>query len=228
MTDLIPTEPAEHCGDILDLPSEGDTTECVLRPGHSGSHANETGTRWRLTAPVPVAHATPSSSEEGESGCALPGFMSCDCNHIDGCQHPTPAPVIAEGVVCDCGHPIRHLESECGGETEPFMEGRTPAQQAAVDAPAPEPGLREPHANPPGSTQEQLPPAVLALIDTGDYLSTACDTALRLERAPAPTPTSGGAIPNVAWYVEQMHARCRRNHKFTGQPCICRCHRETT
>jgi len=51
---------------------------------------------------------------------------------------PASAPVAAEGVVCDCGYPIRHLESECGGDTEPFTAARTPAQQAAVDAPCPD------------------------------------------------------------------------------------------
>lgn len=41
-------QPAEYCGDSAYLPLGGGTTECVLRPGHSGSHANETGTRWSL------------------------------------------------------------------------------------------------------------------------------------------------------------------------------------
>jgi hypothetical protein len=75
---------------------------------------------------------------------------------------------------------------------------------------------------PPGSTREQLPPAVLALLPARDYLSTACDTGQQLTEAP--TPTSGGAIPNVGWYTQMLHTRCRRNHKFTGALCICPCH----
>lgn len=40
----------------------------------------------------------------------------------------------AFGTVCDCGHATPHLETECGGLAEPFMEGRTPVQQAVIDA----------------------------------------------------------------------------------------------
>ncbi|MFJ3537023.1 hypothetical protein ACIPQA_16320 [Streptomyces sp. NPDC090109] len=40
----MPT-PAEHCGHQPD-PVIGQPTECVLRPGHFGSHANEDGMRW--------------------------------------------------------------------------------------------------------------------------------------------------------------------------------------
>lgn len=50
--------PAEHCGH---QPSIRTTrlTECVLRPGHSGSHADKTGMRWWLAdigqpAPAPA------------------------------------------------------------------------------------------------------------------------------------------------------------------------------
>ncbi|MFE2556007.1 hypothetical protein ACFXGT_08215 [Streptomyces sp. NPDC059352] len=41
-----PTDrPAEHCGHQPD-PAIGQPTECVLRPGHSGSHADHRGMRW--------------------------------------------------------------------------------------------------------------------------------------------------------------------------------------
>ena len=40
-----PDRPDEHCGHQPDT-TIGQPTECVLRPGHSGSHANETGMRW--------------------------------------------------------------------------------------------------------------------------------------------------------------------------------------
>jgi len=103
---------------------------------------------------------------------------------------------------------------------------------AALDGPADTTPEAEEHRGeqpftpPPGSTAEQLPAAVLELIGDHDYLSTACDTAQRLQRAPRPTPTSGGAIPDVAAYVVRLHQRCRLNHKFTGRLCVCACHRE--
>ncbi|MCR8947136.1 hypothetical protein NW249_34175 [Streptomyces sp. OUCMDZ-4982] len=44
--------PAEHCGHPKPLFSEHTpATECVLRPHHQGSHADEQGTRWWLTGP---------------------------------------------------------------------------------------------------------------------------------------------------------------------------------
>lgn len=92
MTDLIPTvQPAEHCGELAPMfgliGQPGGGTECVLRPGHSGSHADEHGMRWRLTtpAPVPVADATPSSSEEA---------LRCVCGEPSaaGTVHRTDGP----------------------------------------------------------------------------------------------------------------------------------------
>lgn len=42
--------PVEHCGAYPPSISGAPTTdlhrECVLRPGHQGSHANEEGCRW--------------------------------------------------------------------------------------------------------------------------------------------------------------------------------------
>jgi len=38
-------QPSEHCGHQPD-PVIGQPTECVLRPGHSGSHADHNGMRW--------------------------------------------------------------------------------------------------------------------------------------------------------------------------------------
>lgn len=44
------------------------------------------------------AHAAPEGPSEASSGseatepegatCSMPRFMSCNCNHIDGCQYP--------------------------------------------------------------------------------------------------------------------------------------------
>jgi hypothetical protein len=41
--------PAEHCGNVVNRPVGGGVTECVLRPGHTGSHADQTGMRWMET-----------------------------------------------------------------------------------------------------------------------------------------------------------------------------------
>jgi hypothetical protein len=38
--------PTEHCGDLMPAWVAGPRSECVLRPGHSGSHADDRGARW--------------------------------------------------------------------------------------------------------------------------------------------------------------------------------------
>lgn len=44
------TEPREHCGNLKPQFSEStERTECILRPGHQGSHADQHGTRWFWT-----------------------------------------------------------------------------------------------------------------------------------------------------------------------------------
>ncbi|MFL3869207.1 hypothetical protein LT966_21650 [Streptomyces griseobrunneus] len=51
------TTPAEHCGhQIPALTKHTERTECVLRPGHHGSHANQHGARWWW---ISNAEATP-------------------------------------------------------------------------------------------------------------------------------------------------------------------------
>lgn len=80
--------------------------------------------------------------------------------------------------------------------------------------------------NPPGSTREQLPDAVLALLPDKPYLSTACDTAQQLDEVPLRVggTSSRRSGVNIAWLAGPMHGRCRLNHKFTGALCICPCH----
>jgi hypothetical protein len=39
-------QPAERCGALLPALDGQAPTECVLRPGHQGSHTNEYDTRW--------------------------------------------------------------------------------------------------------------------------------------------------------------------------------------
>jgi len=76
---------------------------------------------------------------------------------------------------------------------------------------------------PPGSTAEQLPETLLALIRhrLPDYTSTACQTADTL----ACTATHGHPLyDEIREHAERLHSRCRLNMKFTGQLCACGCH----
>ncbi|MEU1663619.1 hypothetical protein ABZ547_08385 [Streptomyces sparsogenes] len=74
---------------------------------------------------------------------------------------------------------------------------------------------------PPGSTAEQLPDDILALIDPPPYLSTACETAQLLEQATAEHPDRSAALGE---WARRMHQRCRGNNKFTGKLCTCTHH----
>jgi hypothetical protein len=59
------TEPREHCGHLS--PETGLSavrTECVLRPGHSGSHADEVGCRWWPITDTPAAPAGPAPATD--------------------------------------------------------------------------------------------------------------------------------------------------------------------
>lgn len=98
----------------------------------------------------------------------------------------------------------------------------TTAAPAATEAT--EPPARTPP--PPGDTREQLPDHLLTLIRGGmpDYTSTACATADALAVA---VHWSHPQRAELGQWAEQMHARCRLNHKFTGQLCTCACHAGT-
>lgn len=63
------TEPQEHCGDLKPQFSKNtDRTECVLRPGHTGSHADHNNTRWWWTdeAVAPPEEATEATDTPGQ------------------------------------------------------------------------------------------------------------------------------------------------------------------
>ncbi|MFJ9890862.1 hypothetical protein ACIQRW_34130 [Streptomyces sp. NPDC091287] len=71
--------PAEHCGD---QPSEaftwihpGQYSECVLRPGHQGSHADQHGMRWWLTTGPVTTH--PYQGDGHLHPCTQPGPGIC-------------------------------------------------------------------------------------------------------------------------------------------------------
>lgn len=82
-----------------------------------------------------------------------------------------------------------------------------------------------PHlVNEPGSTTEQLPADLLAVLAPRSYLSTACQTARSLTDAALQDP---GRAEELERWRDRMHQRCRLNHKFTGELCTCRCHQVT-
>ncbi|MGW6566463.1 hypothetical protein [Streptomyces sp. NPDC054975] len=58
--------PAEHCGHQPDRLVSRRLTECVLRPGHSGSHADQTGMRWWMAkqADAPTRHTVDSITSD--------------------------------------------------------------------------------------------------------------------------------------------------------------------
>lgn len=74
---------------------------------------------------------------------------------------------------------------------------------------------------PPGDRREQLPAHLLALVDIPAYTSTACELAGLLTAA---ADTRQDRADGIAAWVDRLHARCRRNNKFTGRLCACNCH----
>ncbi|MGW7087570.1 hypothetical protein ACWGH2_29295 [Streptomyces sp. NPDC054871] len=79
---------------------------------------------------------------------------------------------------------------------------------------------------PPGDTREQLPEAILDLIEVQPYTSTACQTALLLEEAAvtAAREDRDQDVESLMEWAWRLHQRCRLNHKFTGVGCGCSHH----
>lgn len=48
-------QPSEHCGHLSPQLFTSPPTECVLRPGHSGTHANDSGGRWWIDPTAELA-----------------------------------------------------------------------------------------------------------------------------------------------------------------------------
>lgn len=80
--EAIAGEPAEHCGAIFPAFEGAPPTECVLRPGHHGSHANEYDTRWVEKA-------------DDQPAAALDRILA-DAAHHDECANLSK---IDEGVI---------------------------------------------------------------------------------------------------------------------------------
>lgn len=71
---------------------------------------------------------------------------------------------------------------------------------------------------PPGSDRDKLPDRLLALIEMGPYLSTACETAHALERV---IPVHTDMAAELAEWAEREHASCRQTRKQDMTPCRC-------
>ncbi len=111
--------------------------------------------------------------------------------------------------------------SQDGGDGYQYLVPYPCPTICALDQPTTSPTAWTPP--PPGDTREQLPPAVLALLPDQPYTSTACDTADACQTAAETHPVER---PWLAAHADELHARCRLNHKFTGQMCVCACHGE--
>jgi hypothetical protein len=61
--------PAEHCGELTPPGISTERTECVLRPGHSGSHADDRGARWWPTPDARPAHVSEPVNADDCPGC---------------------------------------------------------------------------------------------------------------------------------------------------------------
>lgn len=63
--------PRECCGDLSPSMPGGASTECVLHPGHTGSHADRTEKRWRTDADGPEPADGPLVVQLAEARAAL-------------------------------------------------------------------------------------------------------------------------------------------------------------
>jgi hypothetical protein len=108
------TEPREHCGHLS--PETGLSairTECVLRPGHSGSHADDVGCRWR-----PVADEQPAAPAGPAPATDRAAVLLWAADQIDAGWFTTAATATAE---------LRRLAGEAQDEVE---EPETDEQRA--------------------------------------------------------------------------------------------------
>jgi hypothetical protein len=88
------------------------------------------------------------------------------------------------------------------------------ALRTALDQPTPDAPAWTPP--PPGSTREQLPDHILALLDIPAYTSTACETAELLAAAATRRPEHADEL---RMWEDRQRQRCRINNKYTGVHC---------
>ncbi|MFC8008712.1 DUF6085 family protein [Streptomyces cinereoruber] len=89
------TQPTEHCGHQPD-PVIGQPTECVLRPGHSGSHADKTGMRWWMRQPEP----NPNPRVQGYCpACRGESLFLGSGGHVTCSRLDCPAPTAVDDLL---------------------------------------------------------------------------------------------------------------------------------
>jgi hypothetical protein len=76
----------------------------------------------------------------------------------------------------------------------------------------------------PGDRSEELPAALLSVIDPPPYLSTACLTA---DACIAAIENHPDLVEELSRAAATLWERCRRTQKFTGQDCAGFIHRES-
>ncbi|MEV3995784.1 hypothetical protein AB0K62_08840 [Streptomyces halstedii] len=94
--------PAEHCGhqpsEVFTWRHPGRYSECVLRPGHQGSHADEHGMRW-WEAANPTSHlradVTPGAGLPPAQPCTDPRHTVAVREQL-GCTGPDPASAVTD------------------------------------------------------------------------------------------------------------------------------------
>lgn len=158
--------PAEHCGHQPPhaISGYGLLTECVLRPGHSGSHADERGMRWWLAT---------SSPAETEAGAAIERVRAY-ATHLFKNGNTRNAQVglrvlalIAdqpEHTLIDARGELREPLDETPAESAPLVHQAT-EQQATAPAPVDESALDQPQ-QPTEDKARQLP-CSLGLVRNG-------------------------------------------------------------
>lgn len=198
------TEDSDHD----DQPSDagGDTGQEDAGGPHSPPDAIPPDDPYNTTAQI--ADCVHPEGYDGECPC----LTGCGCCKAAVAPHP------AATQATEPGTKVRDKDAELRAASEHIA--RLTAELTETQATAWTPP-------PPGDTREQLPDHLLALIQPllPDYTSTACQTAEAAERA---AKTHRTERPWLNAHAEELHARCRTNHKFTGQLCCCDCHTDTT
>ena len=199
-------------------PETGGVTQEIARLATRGAMEVRDREMERLRAELDRAHTELRWYAEAESADAAAGSYALRAEHAEQ-QRDQLAAVLAE--ILAAFHPVhtadRRTVTGYTARVTPADHKRWTAmcgQQSEPDAWTPPP---------PGSTSEQLPDTLLALIldQLPDYTSTACQTADTL----ACTATHGHPLyDEIREHAERLHSRCRLNMKFTGQLCACGCH----
>jgi hypothetical protein len=203
-------------------------------------HNGQPGTRW-----LHIAFTSPDDTSANTSALNLRDHLRAEFDAI-GMRITTNATEAESVIVCTTACDEQHTYDWTCEQFAGIDNGKHPAR-TTPNNPSCSPGAEETGPNnpaateatdvgnrpdapawtppPPGSTAEQLPEGLLALIRDRlpDYTSTACQTADAL----ACTATyRHPQYDEIRENAERLHSRCRTNQKFTGQLCACGCHLE--